>query len=395
MRATKTTWVLALLAVVVAGAGCGSRMVKLDPKKVRSVRVVLADRGESYCPAKLLAEVVAVVEYTDGRVFETWAPANRNGKLRAHDLAWTAEVGVVEDNGVMTMPLDLLGWHDRVFAVRAQVPTRPELRGEQRVKPRFDCAVVAEASGLDGRNDASQGGAGKPGGAGPRVEVALAYVDTKLHGRLVFVRVRDRDLGRWEYYLVDRRAGQRLTIAAKGGDGGAGGNGAIGVAGQSGQRGADGASGGMCENGRDGQSGTDGQPGSDGRPGGHGGDGGRGATVTVRYPAAFPELLQAIDISVAGGAGGQGGSGGAGGEGGAGGSGGNGGSAGPTSDPTQACTTSAGSSGPAGRKGENGRAGSAGAAGNPGAPGTIEALPSNMREVLAFELGRGWTLTLP
>ena len=211
MSAVKTARALAMVLVI--GSGCGSRMVKLDAKKVRSVRVVLADRGDTYCHADLLPEVVAVVEYTDGRVLETWSPANPAGKLHAHDLEWTADVGTVEDNGVMTMPLDLLAWHDRVFAVRARVPTRPELSGEVRVTPRFDCKVVADVSGLDGYAGGS-GADGSAGGAGPRVEVALAYVNTKLNGRLVLVRVREsrpRPVG-----VLPRRSSRRATSGDRG-----------------------------------------------------------------------------------------------------------------------------------------------------------------------------------
>ena len=385
----------ALAALLVAGAcaGCGSGMVRLDAKKVRGLRIDLADRGDTFCPSGLLPEVVAVIDYIDGRVLETRSPANPGGKLRPKELVWSADVGKVEDNGVLDMPLDLLVWYDRVFAVQAQIPGRPDLKAERRITPRFDCRNVADVSGFDGYAGAG-GGDGWAGGRGPRVEVALAYVDTKLHGRLVLARVKDRDLGRWEYYLVDPRAGQRLVITADGGDGGAGGAGAgaAGSQGKSGTRGADGASGGMCQDGQDGAPGTDGADGADGQPGGRGGDGGDGGTVTVVYPAGFPELVQRVDISVAGGAGGASGPGGEGGAGGAGGPGGNGGSAGPTSDPNQSCTTRAGNPGREGNKGRDGRHGSAGAAGHAGSPGTISTSPGSVQDLFWFERGRGWAI---
>jgi hypothetical protein len=279
--------------------GCGSGLVRLDAKRVRGVRVVLAGGGETVCPTGATPEVVAIVAYDDGQALETRTPTNPGGKLRPRELAWTAEVGTVEENGVLQLPRDLLPWHDRAFVVRASVPKRPEMTAELRVTPRFDCGGVADVSGLDG-DAGSSGGDGEAGGPGPRVEVALAYVETTLNGRLVLVRVRDRDLGRWEYFLVDPRAGKRLVISADGGDGGGGADGGHGSAGSRGTRGADGASGGPCEDGRDGAPGSNGQDGSDGQPGGRGGDGGNGGSVTVLYPVAFPELAQAVGISVEG-----------------------------------------------------------------------------------------------
>ena len=377
--------------VVALLAGCGSRF-KLDARKVSRVRVVLADRGDTYCPRLgLLPEVVAIVETTDGKVLETWSPANPSGKLQAREFTWSTDVGPVEKNGVIDMTHDLLSWHDRPFMVRALLPARAELTAEQRITPRFDCEVVADVSGIDDDSTTASGD-GAPGGHAPRVEVALAWVDTKLNGRLVLARVRDRDLGRWEYFLIDRRSGRRLSIDASGGDGAAARSGVRGANGASGTRSLDGATGGLCQNGQDGAPGSAGLAGGDGQPGGRGGDGGRGAIVTVLYPAAFPELLEAVDISVVGGKGGAGGDGGPGGAGGAGGSGGSGGSAGPTSDPTRACTTSAGAAGREGRRGPDGRPGSAGSPGQPGAPGTITTQPSSVRELFGFELARGWRI---
>jgi hypothetical protein len=381
-------------AVLCCGAlmlGCGSGLVKLDAKRVRSVHLVLADRGETVCPTGAPPEVVAIVAYDDGQPLVTRTPTNRKGTLRPRELEWTAEVGTVEENGVLQLPRDLLPWHDRAFTVRASVPKRPEMTAELRVTPRFDCGGVADVSGLDGAAGSS-GGDGEAGGPGPRVEVALAYVETTLSGRLVLVRVRDRDLGRWEYFLVDPRAGQRLVISGDGGDGGGGADGSHGSAGSSGTRGGDGASGGLCEDGRDGDPGSDGQDGSDGQPGGRGGDGGNGGSVTVLYPGAFPELARVVDISVEGGEGGGRGQGGEGGEGGAGGRGGNGGSAGSTADPGRACSTQAGLDGREGAKGRDGRHGLDGEAGRPVGRGQISQRSSRVEEVFGFELGRGWSI---
>lgn len=381
-------------AVLCCGAvmlGCGSGLVQLDAKRVRSVRVALVGGGETVCPTGAVPEMVAIVTYDDGQRLETRTPTNGGGKLRPRALEWTAEVGTVDESGVLQLPRDLLAWHDRAFAVRARVPKRPEMAAELRVTPRFDCGGVADVSGLDGYAGSS-GGNGEAGGPGPRVEVALAYVETALSGRLALVRVSDRDLGRWEYFLVDPRAGQRLVISGDGGDGGGGADGSHGSAGASGTRGTDGASGGLCQDGQDGAPGSDGQDGTDGAPGGHGGDGGNGGSVTVLYPAAFPELAQVVDISVKGGAGGGGGQGGAGGAGGAGGLGGAGGSAGSTADPGRACATQAGRNGREGTKGRDGRDGLAGQAGRPGSRGEISQRPSHVEEMFGFELGRGWSI---
>src|SRR5690606_12847615 len=137
-----------------------------------------------------------------------------------------------------------------------------------------------------------------------------AYVDTKLNGRLVLVRVRDHDLGRLHFHLVDPRAGQRLVVDASGGKGGNGGKGADGTDGTHGIRGSDGAAGGVCQNGQDGARGGDGEPGTDGGPGGHGGDGGDGGVVTIAYPAEFPELARFVEVYARGGEPGAGGPGG-------------------------------------------------------------------------------------
>jgi len=381
-------------AVLCCGAlmpGCGSGLVRLDAKRVRSVRVVLVDRGETVCPTGAAPELVAIVAYDEGQPLVTRTPTNRKGNLRPRELAWTTEVGTVDDSGVLQLPRDLLPWHDRAFVVRASVPKRPEMTAELRVTPRFDCGGTADVSGLDGYAGSS-GGDGEAGGPGPRVEVALAYVETTLNGRLVLVRVSDRDLGRWEYFLVDPRSAHRLVISADGGDGGGGAAGSRGSHGSSGTRGADGASGGLCEDGRDGAPGSDGQDGTDGQPGGRGGDGGNGRLVTVVYPVAFPELARVVDISVAGGAGGGGGQGGEGGEGGDGRRGGNGGSAGSTADPSRACSTQAGREGREGAKGRDGRHGRAGEVGRPGGRGEISQRPGRIEEMFGFELGRGWSI---
>jgi hypothetical protein len=260
-----------------------------------------------------------------------------------------------------------------------------------RVTPRFDCAGTARFRGLDGDPGAS-GRESTPGWPGPHLDIALAYVDTTLNGRLVLVRVIDPDYGRREYYLVDPRTPKRFHVVASGGDGGDGVNGADGTDGRGGARGADGPTGAMCQDGAPGQDGSPGQDGGDGESGGRGGDGGNGAIVTVSVPADAPELADALAITVDGGAGGAGGAGGHGGHGGRGGTGGSGGSAGPTSDPTRACTTGRGPDGRDGPPGRDGAPGAAGAPGRAGAPGTITRRTAAVDALFAAELARGWKL---
>lgn len=373
-------------------AGCGSRMVKLDPKKVSSMKLALVGGGEGVCPhADEWPEVFATIAYSDGKLLETQTPNHQAGTVMTKDLAWKVEVGTFDDHGVWVLPWDLFPWFDRAVAVRASIPSRPDMTASLRVTPRFDCGAVAKFRGLDG--DAGEHGAdGTPGWRGPRLDVALAYVDTTLNGRLVLVRVIDHDYGRREYYLVDPHSPKRFQIVANGGDGGAGANGSDGTDGRSGVRGADGPTGAMCQDGAPGQSGSPGYDGTDGGNGGRGGDGGPGGIVTVSYPASSPELASAVAITVDGGSGAAGGPGGHGGHGGQGGRGGSGGSAGPTSDPTRACTTHAG---PDGRDGSSGRDGAHGATGTPGgagANGTITLRPSTLDALFTTELARGWKL---
>ncbi len=384
----------ALLCWGVLSLGCGSGHLKLDAKKVRSLSVRLADRSDTYCPnTGLLPEVVGVAVYDDGRVFDTWTPANGSGKLYARELEWAAEVGTVDgENGQWLLPVDLFPWHDRTLTVAARVPKRPEMNAQLTITPRYDCGGIADVKGLAGY-DASPGTDADRGGDGPRVAVALAYVDTKLNGRLVLVRVVDRDYGRLGYYLVDPRARRPLTIAVGGGAGGKGGYGANGSNGSSGSRGADGATGGVCENGQDGGQGGAGQDGTDGKPGGRGGDGGNGGVITLSYPAAFPELASAVVFGVQGGPGGAGGQGGQAGTGGQGGQGGSGGSGG-GSTPEQACNEypTTGNAGPEGPRGRDGQPGANGAPGREGGSGVITSRTARIDELFAFELARGWAI---
>ena len=368
-------------------AGCGSRMVKLDPKKVSSVKLALVDGTDRVCPhADDYPEVVATIAYTDGKLLETQTPNHQAGTVMTKDLTWKVDTGTFDDHGVWVLPWDLYPWFDRPIAVRASIPTRTDMTASLSVTPRFDCAAPAKVRGLDGDRD------GTAGWRGPRLDIALAYVDTTLNGRLILVRVIDHDYGRREYYLVDPRSPKRFQIIANGGDGAAGANGSDGTDGHSGARGADGPTGAMCQDGARGQDGFPGEDATSGGNGGRGGDGGAGGIVTVSYPPTSPELASAIAITVDGGSGGAGGPGGHGGHGGQGGHGGSGGSAGPTSDPNHACTTQAGADGRDGPNGRDGAHGTTGPAGRAGDRGTITLKPAAVDALFANELARGWKL---
>ena len=201
-----------------------------------------------------------------------------------------------------TCPRNPLPWHDRSFTIRARIPARPDLRGELRVFPRFDCGGGADYRGYFG-TAGSSGQNGEDGGAGPSLEVALAYVETNLHGRLVLVRVRDLDRGTVAHFLVDPQAANKFVVSADGGDGGDGGGGSDGSDGSSGSSGSDGTSGSTCQDGGDGSDGGNGGDGSGGTSGGNGGYGGEGGYIRVVYPAAFPELVRAVIFSAEGGRG--------------------------------------------------------------------------------------------
>jgi hypothetical protein len=388
---------VALLCPVALLAGCGgSSYVKLDVKKVQSVRLALAEGTDTICPTMGdLPEVVALVTYKDGKRLETRTPSNRDGKLRVREFEWTAEVGDVDENGVLLLPRDLLSWHDKAFSVEARIPARPDVKAGLQLTPRFDCAGSVSYRAIN-TPSSPPGKEGKPGAPALHLEVALAYVDTKLNGRLILVRVRDRELGRLGYYLLNPRSPERLTIVADGSNGGDGGPGRSGNDGAAGMPGNDGLPGGVCQNGLDGTPGGDGADGTEGTDGFRGGDGGNGPIVTLSYPAAFPELAQVLTFSVKGGAGGSGGRGGPGGRGGAGGAGGKGGSPGqasdPNADPSQACVTTRGNDGPTGNRGRDGASGLDAPAGRDGLPGTITARPGSAQEIFAFELARGWAI---
>jgi hypothetical protein len=380
----------ALLFGVMAVA-CGPRMVKLEPEKVARIEIGLVGGGDTICPQAGRREVHAIVTYTDGKRLETRTPRNPDGVLAPYDLEWSTDAGVIDERGVVQLP-DLLAWHDRKFALRAAVPGRPEMMAELAITPRFDCGGIADHDGAIGSSGGGMGRDGSHGRDGPRLRVALAYVDTTLNGRLVLVRI-EHARGT-DYVLVDRRGPAAwFEVSARGGDGGDGSSGPSGANGSSGSAGSSGSSGGTCEDGGDGGDGTDGGDGGDGGPGGDGGDGGDGGAIEVASPSEFPDLMKAIRFDVDGGAAGAGGSGGFGGRGGDGGNGGSGGSSGSTtkSDGTH-CSTSRGRDGRDGNDGNDGTRGSDGSPGRDGNPGTIVGTTLPVESLFAAEIAKGWAI---
>jgi hypothetical protein len=383
-------WRSFLPVVLLSLVSCGPRFVKLDPKRIREVMIALVDAPDSVCAnAPAWPEVVARIVYDDGERLETRTPRNRHGTLRSTEFAWSAEVGEIDGQGVWRLPGDPLPWHDRTFTVRVMVPGRSDLGDELVVTPRFDCEGGADLAG-------DAGDTGQTGLAGPRLEVALAYVETNLNGRLILVRAVDVDRQQVRYYLADPDEPSRFVVIADGGAGGQGPAGHDGASGSDGLNGMSGSSGGTCQDGGDGSRGGDGTSGGSGGPGGRGGDGGPGGSIVLVWPAQFPELANRVHLSVDGGDGGDGGPGGRGGRGGKGGQGGSGGSGGSTTDYSgNSCYTSRGSDGADGYDGSNGSDGYGGESGDRGPAGSISARSDSVETLFAAEIARGWKIVLP
>jgi hypothetical protein len=354
----------------------------LEPARATAVDLIMVGGARTYCPHGDPLQVKAVVTLDDGSRLETWSSGtSRDGKLPFTELELSSSYGVVDDQGRLQVPADPFAAIDTEVTVTARLVQRPDLVAEVSVAPSFACGgVVAVAgdrgvsgrSGVDGRagrtgqsgnsdraaTDGEHGGHGQDGGdgghagPGPELEVALGYVDSERHGRLVLVRV-----GR-AYFLVDPE-GQPFAVAARGGSGGSGGSG--------GRGGAGGAGG--SNNVVGGGDGGDGGDGGAGGNGGNGGDGGEGGRITVYVDAAHPELRELIRFDTGGGYAGGAGSGGYGGSPGAGGS------------------SADGQRGQTGRSGVSGQSGVAGRAGRDGPPPSFEAVPA--ARLFAEERRRG------
>ena len=373
-----SSFLLAIWLVTACGAhGSGARRADLDPAKVTAIQVATADGKPTFCANGPPVQLKATVQMQGGGALET---GDAEGNLGFDRFEWYPSAGEVDKQGKLRAPADPFALVDRTVQVTVRVTGRTDVEGKLELSPSFACGGVADARGQAGQAGAAggpgvagrigregnavaaasngelgtpgePGGAGTDGRPGPSVDVALAWVKTQKHGRLVLVRAGSAS------FLVDP-AGGKLTFAVDGGAGGAGGPGG---------KGGDGGDGGGSSA-QAGQEGVGGD-GSDGGAGGRGGKGGDGGTVRVQYDSRHPELMDAIQISSRGGAGGSGGEGGRAGDGGKGGA-----------SPT-------GQRGPSGRSGRSGNRGVAGQAGKDGPP--VDAQPGDVSTLFADEIRRG------
>jgi hypothetical protein len=359
----------------------GAERAELDAAQVTALEIGAVGGATAFCPGGPPLQLRAVVTTADGGKLETWAAGEpEEGKLGFDRFEWSASPGQVDALGRLAAPPDPFTLLDRPVTVTARVVGRSDLEAKLELPPNWKCGGVANVSGQAGGDggpgaagvpgragrpgtantraehgelgergqDGSVGGQGQPGHA---VDVALAWVTTPKHGRLVLVRVGERS------FLFDP-TGEKFAVASTGGAGGKGGPG--GAGGQGGEGGDTNADQGAAGNG------SDGGPGGNG---GKGGDGGDGGALRVQFDGRHPELVQAVRFESLGGPGGKGGAGGAGGRGGQGGI-----------SPT-------GMRGTAGRTGQTGQAGATGRTGQNGPP--VDARPADVRQLFAEELGRG------
>jgi hypothetical protein len=372
-----------------------ARYADLEPAKVAGLSIRVGDGRGTVCVNDDRARVVAHVYYADGRRIETWdGEGSRHGKLRLHDLAIASGPVGLDGVGRIAFPADPTRWIDQRLTFGARVPERA-IAAKVTVTPRYDCGGLADRRGAPG-SVGSAGEDGTPGAQGPSLRVALAWIDTDLHGRLMLVRV-TRPGDHPVYHLVDpREDGGRFTISAAGGRGGAGGDGPSGASGTDGFDGSDGVSGGTCGDGTSGSSGGNGGAGGNGGDGGDGGDGGAGGTIVVETAPSDAGLMRLVAYDVRGGEAGRAGAPGAGGSGGSGGSGGAGGSAGSTTDSDGAsCSTSSGSSGSDGSDGSDGWPGAAGRPGRAGPDGELGFRATlDPRSAWAREIAAGMRIAL-
>ncbi|HTM22478.1 MAG TPA: hypothetical protein VL172_18280, partial [Kofleriaceae bacterium] len=163
-------------------ASCGPSYRKLEVDKIKSIAVVVDDPQQRFC-AYQPVPLRALVTYKNGKQVQSMIPGeSQKGKLRTTEFAWSANHGAVDGLAVLALPGDPLAWFDEPINVSASVATRPELRGENTLNPRFDCGGTRDLRGAEGARggEAEDGG---PGAPGPQLQVGLAYVDTKRSGR--------------------------------------------------------------------------------------------------------------------------------------------------------------------------------------------------------------------
>jgi hypothetical protein len=405
---------VASLACLVACGPAGPRPARLDASKATAIEVTTVANARRFCPGGESIQLAVAVALTDGKRLDTWSPGeSRDGKLPFNVFEYTTTWGQIDGDGFVRLPDDSIAAIGRKVDVEVRVAERPDLVGTVSLEPDFGCGGTLGGLGTagqsgwngdgggDGRsgasgNDTSDGGDGEhggdagdgsdggPGGPGPRVEAAVAYVDTATGQRLAVLRTWAD--GRTSTTVFDP-AGAAWGVVALGGDGGRGGSGGRGGAGGVGGSGtyktsgssssSSGSGSGSDDNKDEGKPGTSGGNGGDGGrggDGGNGGDGGPGGTIELIYDPAFPELLDKIVIDNRGGRGGGAGYAGDGGY--------------------------AGSGGSGERRGYDGRAGQPGRGGSPGRDGMTgpraDVHPGDVHELFRDLADRGLTLvTVP
>jgi hypothetical protein len=396
-------------SLAVACGPAGPKPARLDASKATAISVATVANARAFCPGGESIQLAVGVSLADGKRLDTWSRGeSRDGKLPFNIFEYTTSWGQVDGDGFVRLPDDSIAAIGRTVTVEVRVSERPDLVGKVTLEPDFGCGGTLGGVGAGGRSgwtgdaghdgrtgaagndtsdgqngehggDAGDGSDGGPGGPGPRVEAAVAYVDTATGQRLAVLRTWADGAVATTVYDPTGRAWGVLAHGGAGGSGGSGGRGGHGGAGGSGTyktSGSGSGSGSGSDDDRDeGKPGTSGGDGGDGGRGGHGGDGGdggNGGTIELVYDPAFPELLETIVLDNRGGGGGSGGWAGDGGYPGTGGSG--------------------------ERRGHDGRAGQSGRAGSPGRDGMsgprAAVHPGDVRELFKDLADRGLTVVV-
>ena len=392
MRENKS--VTGLLTVGFLGlVGCpiapsGPKPIVVEPASIRALDLIFVGAEASYCAHGSPPQVRVVVTRDDSTQASTnVAGESADGKVNFNQFELSSSKGTIDGEGFLRIsndPFDHLG---APAVVTARLVGRPEMTSSAEIVAHFDCAARGGVAGASGRspfsarsgqvgqrgNNASSSagsqngqdgghgesaGDGGHAGHGGNLKVAVTFVESESHGRLMLVKHGATRT------LLGKKAPPYL-ISSVGGAGGSGG---------------DGGSGGSGGNGGDAQvedsgNGGDGGNGGSGGGGGVGGDGGDGGSVTMLFDQRFPELKSAVQVNTSGGQAGRAGRGGRGGSGGTGG------------------TAKSGS------RGQNGQAGAAGRDGRPGRDGragrsaTFTAAPA--AELFEAEISAGVTLAKP
>ncbi len=401
---------LLLAGFLTACGPAGPRPARLDASKATAIEVTTVADARRFCPGGESIQLAVAVTTTDGKRLDTWNRGEtRDGKLPFNIFEYTTTWGQIDGDGFVRLPDDPIAAIGRVVTVEVRVAERPDLVGTVALEPDFGCGGVLGGLGAQGQSgwtgdgghdgragaagndtsdgrdgehgsDAGDGSDGGPGGPGPRVEAAVALVDTATGQRLAVLRTWSNGAAATTVYDPKGRPWGVVALGGEGGRGGSGGRGGAGGAGGNGtykssssSSGSGSGSGSGDGDDKPGTSGGNGGDGGRGGDGGNGGDGGDGGTIELVYDAAFPELLDTIVVDNRGGRGGEAGWAGDGGAGGTGGSG--------------------ERRGYDGRPGQSGRVGARGRDGVAGPRAQIRA--GDVRALFADLAERGLTLVSP